>query len=36
VAYDFNNATAVKGNVSLAQMDIPDDSPIAPYLEQID
>jgi PAS domain S-box-containing protein len=37
VAHDFNNLlTVVKGNVSLARMDIPDDSPIAPYLEEID
>jgi two-component system cell cycle sensor histidine kinase/response regulator CckA len=37
VAHDFNNLlTAVKGNVSLARMDIPEASLIAPYLDQID
>jgi two-component system cell cycle sensor histidine kinase/response regulator CckA len=37
VAHDFNNLlTVVNCNVSLARMDIPADSPIAPFLEQID
>jgi PAS domain S-box-containing protein len=37
IAHDFNNLlTGVLGNASLARMDLPADSPVQPYLEQIE
>ena len=37
IAHDFNNLlTGVMGNASLARMDLPGESPIIPYLDQID
>ncbi len=37
IAHDFNNLlTGVLGNASLAQMDLPAESPVQPYLEQIE
>ena len=37
IAHDFNNLlTGVLGNASLARMDLPAESPVQPYLEQIE
>jgi len=37
IAHDFNNLlTGVLGNASLARMDLPADSPVQPFLEQIE
>jgi PAS domain S-box-containing protein len=37
IAHDFNNLlTGVLGNASLARMDLPEDSPVQPLLEQIE
>jgi PAS domain S-box-containing protein len=37
IAHDFNNLlTGVLGNASLARMDLPPDSPVQPYLQQIE
>jgi PAS domain S-box-containing protein len=37
IAHDFNNLlTGVLGNASLARMDLPEDSPVQPFLEQIE
>ncbi|MEZ0254619.1 MAG: response regulator, partial [Chthoniobacter sp.] len=37
IAHDFNNLlTGVLGNASLARMDLPEDSPVQPYLQQIE
>ncbi|MEP6669984.1 MAG: PAS domain-containing protein [Chthoniobacter sp.] len=37
IAHDFNNLlTGVLGNASLARMDLPADSPVQPYLQQIE
>jgi PAS domain S-box-containing protein len=37
IAHDFNNLlTGVLGNASLARMDLPPESPVQPYLEQIE
>ena len=37
IAHDFNNLlTGVLGNASLARMDLPQDSPVQPYLQQIE
>ncbi len=37
IAHDFNNLlTGVLGNASLARMDLPEESPVQPFLEQIE
>jgi PAS domain S-box-containing protein len=37
IAHDFNNLlTGILGNASLARMDLPPESPVQPYLEQIE
>ncbi len=37
IAHDFNNLlTGILGNTSLARMDLPPESPVQPYLEQIE
>jgi PAS domain S-box-containing protein len=37
IAHDFNNLlTGVLGNASLARMDLPEASPVVPYLDQIE
>jgi PAS domain S-box-containing protein len=37
IAHDFNNLlTGVLGNASLARMDLPDSSPVQPFLKQIE
>jgi PAS domain S-box-containing protein len=37
IAHDFNNLlTGILGNASLARLDLPESSPVLPYLEQIE